>query len=256
MSESDDSDDSDDMCTKMFGSGEEDSNDSKDTNDLMFGYDESEWEEFEDPTTPTKSTKSTTPTTPPTPPTVEKGSYQDELRQLIELDYVKLRKFQHHMFRDEQMIRAILLYNGVHKDTLKIIIDNIKKIFYTTVDINSGKQKGFSIWATTDIEQLQEERIRVQTLIEIAKQFDPSIGQSICQNDQDRVYIKNIIGKQVTENLIGIFALIDTDRIHQQLEDLEMNDDTPNDFQYGVTKKIPVHRLFDTILSKKIKLRL
>jgi len=246
----------------------DDSDDSDDSDMLkkMLEYDESEWEEFEDPTTPTKSTKSTTPTTPPTPPTVVSKKFdqygkqtkmgKDELRHLIELDYVKLRKFQHHMFRDEQMIRAILLYNGVHKDTLKIIIDNIKKIFYKTVDINSGKQKGFSIWTTTDIEQLQEERIRVQTLIEIAKQFDPSIGQSICQNDQDRVYIKNIICKQVTENLIGIFALIDTDRIHQQLEDLEINDDTPNDFQYGVTKKIPVHRLFDTILSKKIKLRL
>ena len=246
----------------------DDSDDSKDMIDLMLGYDESEWEEFEDPTTPTKSTKSTTPTTPPTPPTVVSKKFdqygkqtkmgENKLWNLIELDYVILRKFQSHMFRDMEMIRAILIYHRVCNDVITEILTaitlsiNQKILTYNVLKHRVQRLIG----PTTDIEQLQEERIRVQTLIEYVIQIDPSIGQSICQNDQDRVYIKNIIGKQVTENLIGIFALIDTDRIHQQLEDLEMNDDTPNDFQYGVTKKIPAHRLFDTILSKKIKLRL
>lgn len=216
--------------------------------------DESErQEDSKEPSTPP-------PAIPATPPTLKRVS-TDELRRLIELDYTILRNFNRHMFEDEQMIRAILRYNGVHPDTLKSIIKNIKDavrekyVIYTTVNIDRGE--GFSIWTSSDIIDLQDERMRVQNLIEDVKQLDrmdPNIGQSICQNDLYRLRLSEIVGKFIQdERLDKILKLINTRGIHQKLEDLERNE-TPPDFKH-TNDPPPVYRLFD-ILKKKIKLRL
>jgi len=188
---------------------------------------------------------------------------KDELRRLIELDYTILRNFNRHMFEDEQMIRAILRYNGVHPDTLKSIIKDIKDairkkyVIYMTVNIDRGKKEGFSIWTSSDIIDLLEERTRVQNLIEDVKQLDrmdPNIGQSICQSDLDRSLVSEIIKGKIMqdERLDNILKLINTRGIHQKIE-VERNE-TP-DFKYN-DDPLPVYRLFDAILQNKIKLRL
>jgi hypothetical protein len=234
--------------------------DSEDFLDAM--WNDGLWdEEPEEPDEPDEPDEQKEPSTPPpaipATPTVKRVS-TDELRHLIELDYTILRNFNRHMFEDEQMIRAILRYNGVHPDTLKSIIKNIKDavrekyVIYTTVNIDRGE--GFSIWTSSDIIDLQDERMRVQNLIEDVKQLDPNIGQSICQNDLYRLCLSEIVGNFIQdERLDKILKLINTRGIHQKLEDLERNE-TPPDFKH-TNDPPPVYRLFD-ILKKKIKLRL
>lgn len=221
--------------------------DSEDFLDAMWndGLWDEEPDEQKEPSTP--------PPAIPATPTVKRVS-TDELRHLIELDYTILRKFNEHRLLDEEMIRSILLYNGVHPDTLKSIIKNMKKIEYKIVNIDRWKKEGFSIWTSSDIIDLQDERTRVQNLIEDVKQLYPNICQSIGQSISHRSRLSEIVGEFIQdERLDKILKLINTHGIHQKLEDLERNE-TPPDFKH-TNDPPPVYRLFD-ILKKKIKLRL